>query len=321
MQKCVHCNSDKLVKIDDYRCLAKEDEPFFGEMSIFRCEECMIALASPLPSNDSLSEYYEKVYRKSGRSHHVKSPEKIDFTPWSNAQYAYIAQFTDFDNIKTVLDIGPGYGFLLREIRRKHPHLRLIAVDPDVRSLEYLKNYEIETISILFEKEGHEYFSNEKIDLIITSHSLEHSANINEFFKVAIGTLSEGGGIFLEVPNCEFNEVGYLPRAYDSPHLLFFTIEAIKNICKKYQLNIVNITTAGMLMNREIELMKNYSKSVREPSANLFRKSLQALKSALPQRIKNTLKSFLNGSGIPIELSHYQYGGNRWTIRSFFKNI
>ena len=62
MKKCVQFDSDQLVSIDDYKCLLNEDEPFFGKMSIFKCEKCLIASAFPIPSNESLSEYYKKIY-------------------------------------------------------------------------------------------------------------------------------------------------------------------------------------------------------------------------------------------------------------------
>ena len=48
---------------------------------------------------------------------------------------------------------------------------------------------------------------------------------------------------------------------------------------------------------------------------------LNVLKSTVPLKIKNLIKVLINSSYISDDLNHYQYGGNRWTIRAFVKKI
>ena len=63
-----------------------------------------------------LDEFYSTIYRDAARQqNYFDKPEQIDFTALHNAQYCYISQFVDFQKVKSVLDIGSGYGFLLRD--------------------------------------------------------------------------------------------------------------------------------------------------------------------------------------------------------------
>lgn len=285
-------------------------------MSIYRCDECELGFAYPIPPTELLNKYYKDIYRKNDRAHYTKKPADIKFTHWSNAQYAYISQFFNFDEAETVIDIGPGYGFLLREIAKNHPHLRLIAVDPDINSIEYLRNYSIEIEDLCYEIEGEKRFKGNRVDLIISSHSLEHMTSLDGFFKVSRGILKKSGSVFIEVPNCELTSHGYLPRTYDSPHLLFFTAKSFKKIADKYGFNYTNISTAGMSMKEEISLMKKLSNDTNNFPENIKYAAVQALKNILPVRVKNSIKSMIMDDSLPLELSHYQYGGDRWTIRA-----
>jgi len=271
-----------------------------------------------MASEEILSDFYSKVYRKKSRPHYIKNPDKIILNPWTNAQYSYISQYFNFDLAKLIIDVGPGYGFLLREIKMRHPHVRLVAIDPDATSLKYLNDYDIETKSMFFEKDGNTYFYEEKVDLIISSHSLEHMTNPKYFFKTSKETLSETGGIFLEVPNCEFNSSGYMPRPYDSPHLLFFSKQFLKRLFHDLSFEIINISTAGRSMTAEIQLMERQFGYTRNKVLRKKKYIYNRLKEKMPQQFKNAIKYLLNINKNTI-FEYYQYGGNRWTIRGFLR--
>ncbi len=317
--RCPSCKSDSTEYIDIYKPLTKEDEKYFKNMDIYRCNICDLGFAHPVPEIEILDEYYSKVYRKPGRPHYISNPQNINFNEWQNAQYSYISQFFDIDKANIIMDIGPGYGFLLREIRRNHRNIRLIAVDPDTASLEYLKQYDIEVKKTLFDTEGDELDFLEKPDLILTSHSLEHMSDPRSFFIFVKKILSEEGKLFLEIPNCPLNENGYLHRPYDGPHLLFLTEKSLRYMVNDAGLKIEQITTAGKPYPDILEDMVNQYETFYEPNVITHNPNFRKIHKIITKRLKNTLTVLLKGNLNSSELTDYypyQYGGNRWTLRA-----
>ena len=267
-----------------------------------------------------LDEFYSTIYRDAARQqNYFDKPEQIDFTALHNAQYCYISQFVDFQKVKSVLDIGSGYGFLLREIRKKHPGIRLIAMDPDIANLKYLKNYNIEIIEGLFE-DCHKNLLREKPDLIIASHVVEHMTDPKIFFEISAKLLSENGKIFFEVPNNNFNNNTFMNRAYDTPHLLFFTIPFLINLFSDLRLNIINITTAGPLLDSAWDFMRARQNKTRDKKFLQGIKFYNMIKRFIPRRVKFGLRGFLGNNVICYD--HYQYGGeDRSAIRGIISRI
>ena len=118
------------------------------------------------------------------KANHIlfKILKKIDIPIWQLAQYSYINQFIDINKVKTIVDIGCGYGFLLRKIREENNKIKLIGIDSDSKTIKYLKNYNIETFYNV-DSYINKYKSNDA-DLVISSHSLEHFTDPNYFFQL-----------------------------------------------------------------------------------------------------------------------------------------
>lgn len=315
---CPNCSSNQINVIDDYKPFTREDAKYFPNMKIIQCRDCKLGFASPVPSKSILNDFYTHIYRKSGRPHYIDNPESIKFDPWQNSQYNYISQFINIEKIKTILDIGPGYGFLLREFRRNNKNLRLIAADPDIRSLKYLEKYRIEIKKILFDLEEDKIDSIVTPDLILASHSLEHMSDPKSFFTKIKQILPLGGKLFIEVPNCPLTPDLYLQRCYDSPHLLFFNEDTLKHIIEDFNFRIINITTASFPYSVWIENSKNlfklYSESKSEGS------KVNELKKRMIGGVNSLLGRSTNYHKIE-NFYHYQYGGDRWVLRALLTKI
>ena len=318
--KCPGCNSTRTRFLDNYKVLRQESFKYFNDMKIFQCKDCELGFASPIPNKVLLSNFYKNVYRSSDSPHYVKNPQNTIFHPWYNAQFAYINQFVEFKEINNVLDIGPGYGFLLREIRRNNNKIKLTAADPDITSLEYLVNYNIKIRKILFDLEKDKINSFGKSDLILSSHSLEHMSNPRAFFTYIEKLLPPKGKMFLEIPNCPLTENLYLRRYYDSPHLLFFNKKSLESIIKEFNFQIINISTASHSYPLWIELQERIYKKFREMDNNKFKISSKKQLSKFLGRIRKAFFILLGKEkdrSIPLDYVHYQYGGQRWTLRAF----
>ena len=100
-----------------------------------------------------------------------------------------------------VLDIGCGVGHTLVEVRRLNPNIQLIAADIDNETLRITNErvklehqLKISTVEDLFENE-------ERYDVIIMSHVLEHTLRPLDIVKGLNNMLKPDGVAILAVPN------------------------------------------------------------------------------------------------------------------------
>ena len=213
-----------------------------------------------------------------------------------------------------LLIFGPGYGFLLRLLREKHPDLEITAVDPDIGSLSYLEKYRINIVDLMADTESNSV--EEKFDLILSAHSLEHMSDPNMFFERAQKSLSDDGKMFIDVPNCPFTIDEYLKRPYDGPHLLFFTEQSLIYYFQKWGFTVDHITTAHSEFEKSFLKMKNqYRRYNREfgIGGQLLNFGKSKLGYLVPEAIKRAIKAFISSGDV--EIDPYEYGGKRWTIR------
>ena len=142
MVTCV-CGDNSCAKIEIFKVLVPEDAEYLGGMDIYCCDKCKLIFAAPQPALEKLNEYYKNVYRRKDRPYYFPNPENQEPTDFHQSQYSYMSQFVDFSQIKSILDLGPGYGLLLREIKKRHKHIKIFAADPDTKSFEHLAQFDI----------------------------------------------------------------------------------------------------------------------------------------------------------------------------------
>ena len=227
---CPSCKSKKSKFISKHKPLTDEDLNYFKNLSIYECSTCKLGFSHPMPKFEILDEYYDNIYRKPGKPHFIENPKNIDIPNWQIAQFSYINQFINLSKIKTIADIGCGYGFLLRKIREENKSIRLIGIDSDSKTIEYLKKYNIE---IYPDVDSYtEDYNKNNADLIISSHSIEHFTDPNHFFKIIKKVIKPNGKLFLELPNTPLTKDKYLKRPYDGSHLLYFNKNSLMKSVK-----------------------------------------------------------------------------------------
>ena len=320
MMKCFICEkNDNLELNSEYKLEIESDKKFFKNPKIYRCKNCDFSFVHPLPNNQDLDFFYRNIYRAENRPPFWRqSIEQIESSLYSdkNLNYLlYITTFIKFNNISSILDFGSGYGDLAFLLKKKFPHLEIYSCEDD----KYCKS--------ILEKRGYKNYENldnidKKFDLIITLHSLEHLPNV-KIFKKFKEILTTDGTIFFEVPNCTKDY--FNGRAYDSPHLLFFTKKSFDKLSELYGLKIVNFTESSYSFNEDHKFQRISQNAYLQINSKklLSTKFKFILRKILPKFLinffKNILNIFFKNKQSMILNSFYNNSGDNCYIRGLIK--
>lgn len=165
----------------------------------------------PKFSKSELDEYYKNNYLDSFRQDIKYGVIPQDFFHMKMLE-DLIPEFKN--KIKSVLNFGSGHGGI-SHILDFTGNYQLLTLDPSKSPLKLPKSQ----IKHIFEFDELE---DNSIDLIYSSHSLEHVSDlevtINQFKRI----LKKGGLIFIEVPNADHHEDGPQNNRIDIPHTYYF---------------------------------------------------------------------------------------------------
>ena len=140
---------------------------------------------------------------------------------------------------KKILEIGSNDGVFIKNFKK----IKNIGVEPCKNLAKITKKMGIETYAEFWDYKLSNKIKKKhgKIDLIYSANTISHIHNLSETFK-SIKNLLEDDGIFiLEDPSLieNLNNVSY-DQFYDE-HSYVFSITALKNITKDFNLEIFNI--------------------------------------------------------------------------------
>jgi hypothetical protein len=310
--KCILCGSGKVTFFDDYKFNVKTDEKFFGKLKIYQCNNCDLGFCDPMPKSESLKDYYETIYRAEGRPHETNLKNiDVNIYNYKNLNYfQYLTTFIDFSKIEKIFDFGSGAGDIGFLLKKKFSHLKLFSSEKDIFCKKILnkrgfQNYkEIENI-------------NEKFDLIISTHSLEHMTDFSiiEFFKKIS---NKDCKIFFEVPNCDLSY--YHKRPYDSPHLIFFSKKNFFIFKEKFNLDIIDLNYSSYSIQKSFKYMEESKKKYQDwPAQNhILKKIKNIIKFLLPKTILD-FREYLLEKKID-KLDYFKLNKkDSWCLRGLFK--
>ena len=198
------------------------------------CQKCGFVFVSPTIAENELADYYAymSLYDMSlyeftdsnSLSQRVNRYQRI---------FAFIHDYIKKDQpeLSYILDIGCSTGYLLSLFKTNR--YKVLGVDPspkckNIAINEYGVNVitgTLDTISI----------QNEKYDVIILSHVLEHIVDLSSFILKLKSILSPKGIIYVEVPDVQNIN---LPFGYFSfEHVNYFSKISLTNLMAKYGLS------------------------------------------------------------------------------------
>lgn len=281
----------------------------FDGKKIMLCAACGFGNISPPVDKDKLEDYYKTIYRSKDSPKYVNlsknPPPQSDAR--ALAQLSLAQQFLKRKEKGTIsfLDIGVGMGASLCAAKYLFDKVVLHVAEKDLNIVSYLEKFlAIKTIN--------DYLSRaEQFDVILMSHSLEHFdiLKIPDFLNDIYNILKPGGVILMEVPNIDFREsTNMMNRKSDTPHLCFFSKEALEKICVDSPLDLVFINTTG----------------AKKTKAHFKVEKKNPVKSALRYIVRTTLsitglinliRQLRRLRNNPLENHNFKYGGDSPALR------
>ena len=183
-------------------------------------------MTNPRPKKQALEDFYRTSYLS------FHTPERgFDLSEHrriAQQRVDLLRQFLDPSKHLKVLEVGTGMGqFQLGS--RDRTSWDVSGIEPG----EYQHRYTKETLGMDVQNVFLEDFQAEcTYDCVASFHVLEHSAFPTAFLQKTRTLLSNGGILFLEVPNLERPEVS-LDDFFQLPHLYNFTALTLRNYLTK----------------------------------------------------------------------------------------
>lgn len=229
---CPICNSTNLKPIKAY--ITKSS--FFADSKICQCDGCKMQMISPMPPEDKWDAYNKSYFKNAhGGLNSSKWVEDYNIGVAKTRLNAFTKYLGEQKiTVRSVLEIGPGQGYFMREFKDRLPNLDYFVVESDNSVHDELERYGADVISAA------DIQKIRPVDAVIATHVLEHTLNPIGFLRHYTSVLRPGGAVFIETP-CLDHEY----KDLHEPHMLFFEKCTLSRCFEMCELQHVTLTYNG----------------------------------------------------------------------------
>ena len=270
---CKVCGSDKYNKIGEIKGIWKENK------NVYQCEKCFLYFIES-PTDEEIYSLYKNEYHNSIKNKIFElAKSKMRYARCLN-QFNFIKNSINCDN-KKVCEIGAFDGLLLNIF--KNNGCKVFGYELNDRAREYAKKkYNIDLKPNFLE-------DNQKYDIIILSHVIEHFKEPKEILLKIKSMLNDNGFIYIEVPNSPIinqskNQCSYetLIKYLTTTHTVNFNMDNLKSFAENCGLKIIKFQYNDYNANKNNQKLRITLLEGRIPSIdNIFNFSIYALKTVL----------------------------------------
>lgn len=263
---CKVCDSDKYNKIGEIEGIWKENK------NVYQCQKCL-AYFIETPSDEEMYLLYKNEYHSGIKNKIFEfAKSKMRYARCLN-QFNFIKDSINCDN-KKICEIGAFDGLLLNIF--KNNNCEVCGYEANDNAREYAKRkYNINLKTDFLE-------DNQKYDIIILSHVIEHFKYPKEILLKIKSMLNDNGFIYIEVPNSPMpNQCSYqmLIKYLTTTHTVNFDIRNLMALIKNCNLKIVKYQYNDYNVNKNNEKLRINLLEGGIPSLyNFFNFSICALK-------------------------------------------
>ena len=230
-RKCPISGSEKINLVFTQKLNVPEDYFFSSKYKLVQYQKTGLVYADALIKDNILENHYSKdsKYDPNFIKSLIKYP-KNDIDRYDSL-YEYCKKYINEDS--KIIDVGFGNGGLFRSFLSSGvTEKQLYGIDPSPISQTIAKSaYNIN--SLLGGIDDLKKY-NEKFDMIILSHVVEHLVNPRDQMNSLLESLSPDGKIYIEVPNAsKFHEYVDLHGPYqeiNTEHINHWTEQSLKNL-------------------------------------------------------------------------------------------
>ena len=263
---CEVCGSSNYSEIGTIKNIWQSDK------KVYQCCNCGLYFID-LPTDEEIYALYKNEYHNNIKNKLFETAKSKMRYARSLSQFNFIKKYIDFHN-KKVCEIGAFDGLLLNIFKKNGCDVYGYELNDNARL--YAKNkYDIDLKPNFLESE-------EKYDIIMLSHVIEHFKNPFDVLIKIKNMLKDNGYLYIEVPNSpNKNQCSYdiLMRYLSTEHIVNFNIENLKMFVKKADLNIIECQYSNYSVSRyNTNLRANILEGSIPSLINLFSFSLFALK-------------------------------------------
>jgi hypothetical protein len=201
------------------------------DLKVYICQKCGFIQSWP-----RLSGVYKRKTSVSGEADwgYIRYGKQLRL----DASLTIMRKHINFNNIKSILDIGSNRSYLINHLAKKYNHINFLGIEPDKMVIDKSStSNRVEFLNIKIE----EFESNgRKFDMIHSSHTFEHMVSAEAGFKIAFDLLNDDGFFYLELPRTEMiDNKDFITEYFIDNHLFHFTRDDIKNYLKPYDYKII----------------------------------------------------------------------------------
>jgi SAM-dependent methyltransferase len=299
-RKCAICQSNEVNLLHNQKFNLQEKSVLPSEYNVVSCSHCGFCYADTSASQEKYDLYYNQMSKyednetASGGGTNVLDKKRLETA-------ANIIAIELKNKNASILDVGCANGGLLNSLSEKG-FINLTGVD----ITQVCVNNVV--------KEGHKAFfggifnlenlGENKFDLIIISHVMEHICNLKDAVLNLKNLVSENGFIYVEVPDASrYNEHFIVPYYFfDCEHINHFDKNSLSNLFTDKDFQLINVNERQIEVSQSIFypvvscVFQKKSNDVQEVKfSDKVRSSIQKfVKFSSSSDINNELKLLMN---------------------------
>lgn len=208
---------------------------------LFTCSSCDLFFSSPEANGQLIANYYGKSQDEMESRKYKLFMKKVnsEVSLWdSNRRHSQLANMIDNEigKNKKILEIGCGNAYTLIYLSSKGHSC--VGVEPGFDQWDAIKNKDIKIHQCVF---GDVKF-NEKFDIVLLEHLLEHIPNPIDFLFQINSIMTENGLLFIEVPNSRnYYHIKGIPT--DDEHFFYYSSKNLANLLNKCKFTNIKTDT------------------------------------------------------------------------------
>ena len=228
------------------------------------CDKCGSLYQNPRPSLTAFEAFYQKsVSARFWADEFFPAVAEARREKIFKARVERLAAVCDAHglNVKTLIDVGAGFGIFLDEWRRRFPDVRAIAIEPSESLATECRRKGLEVIESVAEKAtGCECIG----DAVVCFEVLEHVYEPLEFVRILTGLTRPGGYLFVSTLGIDGFDLQVLwdrsNSIFPPHHINFMSVAGFETLFRRAGLQEIEVLTPGVL---DVDIVRNAAK--REP--------------------------------------------------------